>query len=295
MVPEKYELSWKEFQQCASQSFKDHYNSEEYSDVTLACDDDKQIKTHKMVLSASSPFFQKILRNNPHQHPLIYLKGVNYDSLRSLLMFMYLGETKVTEDELKPFLDAADELKIKGLSENNSSSNRVRHIKKEPAQIVTDQNQLSNIDYGQYNYMDTGAGGVSTAIATTDMMYDVAGYDTGNIVDTNYSDPAAYNSANFFNEFHTLTDMDIKSVLTSTKYPCDHCVYKAASKELLVAHMTNLHAGDISVTLKSDKRKQNQGLVQKMKKITVRCNLCEMVLLNEESALLEHVKSMHGA
>ena len=56
---------------------------------------------------------QKILINNPHQHPLIYLKGIKYESLKLILRFMYLGETKVSEEELQSFLTAAEELKVK--------------------------------------------------------------------------------------------------------------------------------------------------------------------------------------
>ena len=112
MTAERYELSWKEFDQCTSQSFRNHFNKDDFSDVTLACDDDKQIKSHKMILSACSPFFQKILINNPHQHPLIYLKGIKYESLKLILRFMYLGETKVSEEELQSFLTAAEELKV---------------------------------------------------------------------------------------------------------------------------------------------------------------------------------------
>ena len=48
-----------------------------------------------MVLAACSPWFQSLLRRNPHQHPLIYLKGVSWNSLQLILSFMYLGETKV--------------------------------------------------------------------------------------------------------------------------------------------------------------------------------------------------------
>ena len=94
MTSEGYELIWKEFDQCASQTFKRQYNSTEFCDVTLACEDEKQIKCHKMIISACSPFFNKILKQNPHQHPLIYLKGVKHDTLRTILKFMYFGEAR---------------------------------------------------------------------------------------------------------------------------------------------------------------------------------------------------------
>ena len=51
---ERYELTWKEFEQCTSHAFKQQFNNLEYSDVTLACQGDKQIKSHKMILREGS-------------------------------------------------------------------------------------------------------------------------------------------------------------------------------------------------------------------------------------------------
>ena len=36
--------------------------------------DGHQIEAHKVILAASSPFFQAILKKNKHSHPLIYLR-----------------------------------------------------------------------------------------------------------------------------------------------------------------------------------------------------------------------------
>ena len=43
----------------------------------------------KVIISACSPFFRNVLRQNPHQHPLLYMKGVRYTDLQSVLNFMY--------------------------------------------------------------------------------------------------------------------------------------------------------------------------------------------------------------
>ena len=45
-----------------------------FNDVTLVSDDQKQIQSHKVVLSACSSFFKPILQNNSHSHPLILSK-----------------------------------------------------------------------------------------------------------------------------------------------------------------------------------------------------------------------------
>ena len=58
-----------------------------------------------------------MLRLHPHPHPLIYLKGVKYQHLLAVLDFMYHGEVNVTQEELNSILAVAEELKVKGLSE----------------------------------------------------------------------------------------------------------------------------------------------------------------------------------
>ena len=71
MSTQRYELSWKEFDQNSSQTFKQQFNNPQFSDMVLACEDGKQIKSHKMILSACSSFFQKIISENPHPNPLM--------------------------------------------------------------------------------------------------------------------------------------------------------------------------------------------------------------------------------
>ena len=48
------------------------FTDKDFFDVTLACGDE-QIQAHKVILSASSPFFKSILCRNRHQHLLLYL------------------------------------------------------------------------------------------------------------------------------------------------------------------------------------------------------------------------------
>ena len=53
-------------------------DNENLTDVTMVSDDMLlKYQVHKFVLSAVSPVFKEILLNNPHDHPLIYLTGVN--------------------------------------------------------------------------------------------------------------------------------------------------------------------------------------------------------------------------
>merc|ERR1712129_282796 len=116
-----FQLSWTEFGSCASDTIKALISDKEFTDVTLALCDGKQIKAHKVILSARSPFFKNILVKNPHQHPLVYLKGVSYDQLRYILEFIYVGQTEVDQDCLNDFMMVAKDLQIKGLISEEST------------------------------------------------------------------------------------------------------------------------------------------------------------------------------
>jgi len=125
MGSEKFCLRWNDFETNISSAFRELRDDKDFFDVTLACDDE-QIQAHKVILSACSPFFRNVLRRNPHQHPLLYLKGVKYTDLQSVLNFMYHGEVNVAQEELNSFLAVAEDLRVKGLTQNQSGSSSSR-------------------------------------------------------------------------------------------------------------------------------------------------------------------------
>jgi len=118
---EKFCLKWNDFESNVSGAFREIREERDFFDVTLACDDN-QMEAHKVIISACSPMFRNILRRNPHQHPLLYLKGVKYKELENVLNFMYQGEVNVAQEDLNTFLSVAEELQVKGLTQGNNGS-----------------------------------------------------------------------------------------------------------------------------------------------------------------------------
>jgi len=118
---EKFCLRWNDFESNISEAFRELREEKDFFNVTLACDDD-QLQAHKVILSACSPFFRTILKRNKHEHPLLYLKGVKYTNLVSVLNFMYHGEVNIAQEELNSFLAVAEDLKVKGLTQSTSES-----------------------------------------------------------------------------------------------------------------------------------------------------------------------------
>ncbi|KAK8754678.1 hypothetical protein OTU49_017532 [Cherax quadricarinatus] len=110
-------LRWNNFHTNITSAFESLRDDEDFVDITLACEG-RQIKAHKMVLSACSPYFRSLLKGNPCQHPIVFLKDVTFANLTSILDFMYHGEVNVSHNELATFLKTAEALKVRGLAED---------------------------------------------------------------------------------------------------------------------------------------------------------------------------------
>ena len=137
---EKFNLKWDDFKDNTASAFGSLREEKDFADVTQACEDGHQVDAHKVILAASSPLFQNILKRNKHQHPLIYMRGMKLEELVSVVDFLYYGETNVNEENLNNFLAIAEELKLKGLgagkemvdlnhSENNSKLKTIKPSK----------------------------------------------------------------------------------------------------------------------------------------------------------------------
>jgi len=128
---EKFCLRWNDFESNISVAFREIREDKEFFDCTLSCGS-RQIQAHKLILSACSPFFRSVFKQNPHHHPLLYLKGVKFVNLQSVLNFMYHGEVNVAQEELNSFLSVAEDLEVKGLTQNNSSDSSQQKSTQEP-------------------------------------------------------------------------------------------------------------------------------------------------------------------
>ena len=114
-MSEKLCLQWNDFHDNIKTAFGNLRDDNDFADVTLACEDGQQVEAHKVILAASSPFFQKLLGRNKHPHPLIYMRGIKVDDLLAIVDFLYCGEANVFQENLDSFLAIAQELELKGL------------------------------------------------------------------------------------------------------------------------------------------------------------------------------------
>ena len=113
-------------------------------DLTLACEDHQLLQAHKIVLSAGSSFFEKILERYKHPSPLIYLRGVKSNQMELLLDLMYSGEAIVGQDMLESFLAIGGELGVRGLVNANSCSENAPEETKQTSSMRELQKDLSD-------------------------------------------------------------------------------------------------------------------------------------------------------
>ena len=137
-MSEKLCLKWNEFQKNISETFGKLRADTDFSDVTLASEDGENIEAHRVVLGASSDFFQKLFARTKHPHPLIYLSGIKYEDLLAIIDFAYLGEARIYQENFESFLSIANEFQLKGLMNQFDDGVKGFETEKElPVKLVT--------------------------------------------------------------------------------------------------------------------------------------------------------------
>jgi hypothetical protein len=220
MSGEKFSLSWNEFGSNVANTFKNLLSDTKFTDVTLVSADSKQIKAHKVVLSSCSSFFSQILQENPHQHPLLFLKGISHSDLLAIVKFIYLGQTEVAQDDLDHFMEAAQVLQIQGLHENKTS--------------VPNYSEL-NLNRTSMEIFNSYGNGLSPV--NDDGQFQVS------LLDHEKEDQALL--PQFYGE-EMMPNANQKVDITmkdEAKYPCDKCEYRSKYLHNLKTHKNSKHEG----------------------------------------------------
>ena len=119
---EHYSLRWNDHQNQILLAFDALLQTKSLVDVTLVCAD-TSIRAHKVVLSACSPFFQRVFAENPCKHPVIVLKDFNGWVVQAIVDFMYRGEISVPQERLQTLIQAGESLQVRGLIDHPVTGN----------------------------------------------------------------------------------------------------------------------------------------------------------------------------
>uniref|UniRef100_A0A182W8I2 BTB domain-containing protein n=1 Tax=Anopheles minimus TaxID=112268 RepID=A0A182W8I2_9DIPT len=157
--PQSLSLRWNDYAPYIAGAFESLRYEEELVDVTLYCEG-RKIRAHKMLLSACSVYFKDVFKENQCQHPIIIFKNVKYSDLYSLVEFMYKGEVHVLQESLPSFLQTANMLSVRGLSDP---------VPDEQALPTTTEDQPTSMLAQQI--LQTQSRNMNSATITTDQVY----------------------------------------------------------------------------------------------------------------------------
>merc|ERR1712129_247037 len=132
-------LSWPQLETNRTNVVNELLDNRSFVDATIVCDDDDQIEAHRVLLSASSSFFKNIFERNSHNHPLLYIQGSKKKDMLAIMDFIYSGKTSVLVDDLDRFMNLANNLEVKGLSNSvKIEALEENNTNVQPPQIIID-------------------------------------------------------------------------------------------------------------------------------------------------------------
>ena len=276
---EKFSLNWNKFDIAARDTLKSVHLDKNFANVTLACDDDQQIEAHKIILSSASQFFKKVLLNNLHPHPLIYLSGLKIEELRSIIEFIYLGETEVEANNLPRFLDVSRNLKVRGLQAEEGLRTPVMDMSEPPTSY-----DCSTCDFKteQENEIDNHIQQVHTGNIQCNPKIE-------KVVEELKVKLEMGTTANQSGLEHSKYKENFSENTPSKLYPCDECDYKATRTDHLRRHKIRLH------TRLSDTRAPDKvfsGMNTPQHTTTYDCSKCDFKT-EKEKYLDNHIQQVH--
>ena len=263
---EKLCLKWNDYQDNIVSAYRELREAHEFGDVTLVCEDNQKIESHKVILASASKFFKTILIENQHSHPLIYMRGIKTRDLSSVLDFIYHGEASICEEDLNDFLTIAEELELKGLYSSNQSD-------KEPypnagGKVVTIENK------GSPQFMSSNSLIIQDTFTTeafnvdekeTSFSNTVCLLDRNSVMDARTSvsfkdentelDKKINSMLQKVNDIWTCTvcgktdnnnrvyniKKHIESHIEGLAHPCGHCGKTFRSRNILQSHLSRVH------------------------------------------------------
>ncbi|XP_047542583.1 uncharacterized protein LOC125075059 isoform X1 [Vanessa atalanta] len=125
LPPQQFCVRWNSYHTNLQAVFPRLLLTEQFADVTLACES-RQLRCHKLVLSACSAYLERLLLQNPCKHPIVLMRDMRFSEMQALVDFMYKGEVNVTQDELPSLLKSAEALQIRGLCSGEAGAGEGR-------------------------------------------------------------------------------------------------------------------------------------------------------------------------
>ncbi|KAK7871212.1 hypothetical protein R5R35_001077 [Gryllus longicercus] len=117
-------VSWNDHANEVAREWKSFLENNSFVDCTIAAEG-KSLKAHRLILSACSPYFHMLFKEQNEKHPIVFLRDTSYHTLKSLIDFVYNGKVEIPAGQLEIFLELAVSLQINGLHTSFRNDRRI--------------------------------------------------------------------------------------------------------------------------------------------------------------------------
>ena len=285
MGQEKCNLNWKTYSDHLREMLHEMMKSNYLTDVTLVCDDKRQYKAHKVVLSACSSVFQSIIVGLPLNNSVIYLRGIQHQEMESILEFMYLGEATFYEERTAEFLNVAKILEIKEISKKKENEEH-KNIS-DVAQVMNDNEIVAESDQSQNTCLENNES--FTHIKRKSVIINLQGVQK-------VEEKLNCDKCKIMFASKRSLRAHIKTKHEGVTYACDQCEYQG-SKSSLIRHMEATHEGikyacDQCEYVTAHKRDLRSHIQTQHEGVRFQCNQCEYQATTHGN-LKYHIMSQH--
>ena len=278
MHPEKYSLTWKAYSDHLRDMMKELMMNDDFADVTLVTEDKKIVRAHKNILSACSSVFKDILKLEQSAKQIIYLRGIQFSEMESIMQFIYLGEATFNEERTNEFLDLAKSLEIKGLRNAKTETNDVEEPSQNDPVTSTKNSEEKTMTFSNLVNQASKVNRDRREVVKVDGKYACDQCDSQ------------------FTRQSSL-ELHIESQHEGIKYACDQCGFQATQLGNLKRHIESKHEGAKYACDQCDyqaKRRDNLKIHIKSKHEGVKyvCDQCDYQA-TRQSSLKIHIESKH--
>ena len=244
---EKYSLKWDTYQDHLKAMMKEMMMNEDFSDVTLVTEDKKQIKANTSILSACSPVFKDILKKEKNSNIVMYLRGIQFSELESIMQFIYLGEATFYEERMDEFLAVAKSLEIKELCNSDTPAKDMLDDERSPVDQDTStefREQTSDHVIEQASQDREGSIASAARKYECDQCHKTY-FSRGALCRHKQSEHQGvkYACNQCYYQATSQSDLNVhtQSKHEGVKHACDQCDHQASSRSNLVRHNKRMH------------------------------------------------------
>ena len=311
MHQEKYNLTWQTYSDHLKSMMKELMMNEEFADVTLVTEDKKHIKANINILSSCSPVFKDILKKEKKSDPIIYLRGIHFSEMESIMHYIYLGEATFYEERMNELFAVAKSLEIKVLyeeadaetvtkqtaNEENEASPTLADEMEEQTQMAIDkpkqepEHSIVKFECDQCDFQTTQQGEITRHIISKHKQSSTNSVTYSNdqcfnqasrqVIQNTNEGINACNASDYQAGYQSDLPEHIQTKHGISKYSCDFCSYKATTQNRLTKHILSKHEFEITA----------EGVITMHRK-KFECKQCQKTYFSIQT-LNDHIQTKH--